>query len=108
MSKEITLNEENFEQEVLNADIPVLVDFWAPWCGPCRILGPIVEEVAEEFDGKAKVCKLSTDDSSTLAGQYGVISIPTIIIFKNGQPFDQMIGAVPKETIVSKLEEALA
>lgn len=108
MGKEITLNEENFEQEVLNADVPVLVDFWAPWCGPCRVLGPIVEEVSEEYDGKVKVCKLSTDDSSTLAGQYGVISIPTIILFKDGQPVDQMIGAVPKETIVSKLDELLA
>ncbi len=108
MGKEITLNDENFEQEVLQADVPVLVDFWAPWCGPCRILGPIVEEISEEYDGKVKVCKLSTDDSSALPGQYGVISIPTMIIFKEGQPVDQMIGAVPKETIISKLDEVLA
>ena len=104
MSKEIILTNENFQEEVLASGMPVLVDFWATWCGPCRILSPILEELASEYEGKVKIGKVNTEDNAELAGQFGVISIPTLIIFKDGQPIDQIIGAVPKETIVSKLD----
>ncbi|MBN2103857.1 thioredoxin [bacterium] len=108
MGKEIELNETNFKQEVLEADTPVLVDFWATWCGPCRMVGPIVEEIAEEYAGKVKVGKVNTEDNATLAGEYGVISIPTLILFKNGKPVDQIIGAVPKEVIAKKLDAVIS
>lgn len=107
MGKEITLNDANFQKEVLESDKPVLVDFWAPWCGPCRIMGPIIEELTSDYEGKAKVGKLNTDDSPTTAGQYGIMSIPTIIIFKAGEPVDQIIGAVPKDIVKKKLDAVL-
>jgi len=108
MSKEITLNDSNFQEEVIGSKIPVLVDFWAAWCAPCRLVAPIVEEIAEDYDGKIKVCKLDTEESPTLAGQYGIISIPTLLIFKDGKPVDQIIGAVPKGTITKKLDAVLS
>jgi len=108
MGKEIELNETNFKQEVLESDVPVLVDFWATWCGPCRMVGPVVEEIAAEYEGKAKVGKVNTENNANLAGEYGVISIPTLIIFKNGKPVDQIIGAVPKEAIAKKLDAAIS
>lgn len=107
MGKEITLNDANFQKEVLESDKPVLVDFWAPWCGPCRIMGPILEEITSDYNGKAKVGKLNTDDSPTTAGQYGIMSIPTILIFKGGKPVDQIIGAVPKDVVKKKLDAIL-
>ena len=107
MSKEITLTDKNFEEEVLKSDKPVLVDFWAPWCGPCRMVAPVVEEIAEEYEGKVKVGKANTDEIPNIAGQYGITSIPTLIIFKDGKPAEQIIGAVPKTAITEKLDTIL-
>ncbi|HHS12734.1 MAG TPA: thioredoxin [bacterium] len=107
MSKEITLTDANFKSEVLESKVPVLVDFWASWCGPCRMVGPIVEEIADEYDGKARVGKVNTEENATITGEYGIISIPTLIFFKDGKPVDQIIGAVPKEAIKKKLDALL-
>ena len=93
----------NFDQEVLKSEIPVLVDFWAPWCGPCRMVGPSVEELAEELTGKLKVVKVNTDENQEVAIKYGIRSIPTLGIFKDGNMVDGLIGAVPKQTIKNKL-----
>ncbi|MHB8904837.1 MAG: thioredoxin [Melioribacteraceae bacterium] len=98
----------NFSQEVLKSDTPVLVDFWAPWCGPCRMVAPVVEEIANEMVGKLKVVKLNTDENFNVAGQYGIMSIPTLGIFKNGKMVDAVIGAVPKQHLVSKITPYLA
>ncbi|MFC1569601.1 thioredoxin [bacterium] len=108
MGKALILSDENFKEEVLESDVPVLVDFWATWCGPCRMVGPIIEEIAEEYAGKAKIGKVNTEDNANLAGEYGVISIPTMLIFKNGKPVDQIIGAVPKEAIKKKIDAAIS
>ena len=93
----------NFSQEVLKSDVPVLVDFWAPWCGPCRMVAPIVDEIAQEFQGKLKVVKLNTDENQEVAIKYGIRSIPTIGIFNYGQVVEGIIGAVPKHMLVSKI-----
>ena len=93
----------NFDQEVLKSDIPVLVDFWAPWCGPCRMVSPLVDELAEELSGKLKVVKVNTDENQEIAVKYGIRSIPTLGIFKNGNIVDGVIGAVPKQTIKEKV-----
>jgi len=103
---EVTLTDANFDQEVLKSQIPVLVDFWAPWCGPCQMMGPIVEEIAKEIDGsKAKIGKLNVDDNQVVAGKYQVLSIPTFIIFKGGQVVDQMVGGTSKEKLKGILEK---
>lgn len=103
MSKEITLTSQNFTSEVLNSDKPVLVDFWASWCGPCKMIAPIIEQVAEETDS-VKVCKLNVDDESGIAGTYDVMSIPTLILFKNGQPVKKSVGMKPKQEILNFIE----
>lgn len=103
---EIILNSSNFKKEVLESKEGVLVDFWAPWCGPCRILGPVIEELSEEWSGKGvKICKVNVDEESALAGQYGVMSIPTMVFFKNGKAVGQMVGAQPKEKIEQELKK---
>lgn len=97
----------DFKQEVLESEVPVLVDFWAPWCGPCRMVAPVVEEIAEQYQGKVKVVKLNTDENPQVASQYGIRSIPTLMIFKDGQRVDMVVGAVPKTTLSNTLEKYL-
>ncbi len=104
MSAAIAVNEGNFDTEVLKSTLPVLVDFWAEWCGPCRMVLPIVEEIAVELQGKAKVCKVNVDEAQELAAKFDVMSIPTLIIFKNGAAVEQMVGALPKQALLNKLK----
>jgi len=101
------VNDKNFAEEVLNAELPVLVDFWATWCGPCRSIGPMVDDLAKEFTGKVKVTKLNVDENPATPSQYGVRGIPTLILFKNGKIFDQIVGAVPKARLIAMIEKAL-
>lgn len=104
MSKYLTVNDASFESDVLKSDKPVLVDFWAPWCGPCRMIAPIIEELANDYDGKAKIAKVNVDDNPQISMQFGIRSIPTLLIFKNGKVVDQIVGAVPKGVIEGKLK----
>ncbi len=105
MALEIT--DQSFQETVLNSDKPVLVDFWAVWCGPCRMLGPIIEEVAEEFEGKAVVGKVDVDNNQQVSVDYGIRNIPTVLIFKNGEVVDKIVGVQPKEVISEKLSAHL-
>jgi thioredoxin 1 len=110
MSNESTLlhvNDKNFADEVLNAQLPVLVDFWATWCGPCRSISPIIEELSKEFTGRIKVTKLNVDENPATPSQYGVRGIPTLILFKGGKILDQIVGAVPKARLITMIEKAL-
>ena len=98
--------DQNFEEEVLKSDVPVLVDFWAPWCGPCQMMGPITDELAKEFGDKAKIGKLNVENNKEMASQYGIMSIPAIKIFKNGEIVKEFIGVQNKETLAESLKEA--
>ena len=101
----LVATELNFKAEILDSDKVALVDFWAPWCGPCKMLGPVIEELASDYAGKAVVAKLNVDENPKIAAQYGIRSIPSLLVFKNGEVVDQMVGAMPKNTIASKLDE---
>ena len=101
---EIQLNEQNFEQEVSRADLPVLVDFWASWCGPCQMLAPVIAEIAEEYAGKVKVGKLNVDEQPNLANRYGITSIPTVMLFKNGEVVSTSLGYRPKDELETMLK----
>jgi thioredoxin 1 len=105
MALEIT--DSNFEELVLKSEKPVLVDFWAEWCGPCRMVGPVVEEMSQEYNGKAVIGKVNVDLNSNISMNYGIRNIPTLLYFKNGQVVDKQVGVVPKSTLVAKLEAQL-
>ncbi|MDJ0658456.1 MAG: thioredoxin [Crocosphaera sp.] len=107
MSAAVPVTDSSFKADVLESDVPVLVDFWAPWCGPCRMVAPVVDEIAEQYSGQVKVVKLNTDENPNTASQYGIRSIPTLMIFKGGQRVDMVVGAVPKTTLASTLEKYL-
>ncbi|MEK7391687.1 MAG: hypothetical protein RL173_715 [Fibrobacterota bacterium] len=103
----VEFTDANFEAEVLKAELPVLVDFWAPWCGPCRMIGPSVEALSNEYAGKFKIGKLNSDDNPDVSAKFGIRSIPTLLIFKNGEVVNQLVGALPKDKIAEQLNRAL-
>ena len=103
MAKPIEVTDKTFEQTVLKAEVPTAVDFWAVWCGPCKMIAPILEEIAQEYEGKIQVTKLDVDYNNESAMKYGVMSIPTLILFKNGQPVERIVGFMPKEKLLSKI-----
>ncbi len=108
MAHPMEVTDSNFDEEVIKADTPVLVDFWADWCAPCKMIAPLVDELAEEYDGQVKFAKLDVDSNPQTAMTYGVRGIPTLLIFSDGQPVKQVVGAVPKSVLKKNLDEALA
>ncbi len=107
MSKPIHLTDDSFHNEVIKSEIPVIIDFWATWCAPCRMIAPIIEQFAVEYDGQVKVCKLDVDNNQEVAMTYGIRSIPTVLIFKGGKVVDTIVGAVPKKMLKERLENHL-
>ena len=107
MSATAQVTDSTFKEEVLDSEVPVLVDFWAPWCGPCRMVAPVVDEISSQYEGQLKVVKVNTDENPNVASQYGIRSIPTLMIFKGGQKVDMVVGAVPKTTLANTLEKYL-
>ncbi len=108
MSKPQNVSDNEWDTEVLSSETPVLVDFWAPWCGPCKMVAPVVDELAEEYDGKVKFVKLNTDDNIETASKYGIRSIPTLMVFKSGEAVEQVVGFRPKSELKKSLDKALA
>jgi thioredoxin 1 len=106
--KPLLLNDENFKKEVLDSNEPVLVDFWATWCGPCKAIAPIIEQITEEYSGKLKVGKLDVDANPKISTDYGIMGIPTILLFKNGKIVEQVVGAVPKNYLITKINKHIS
>lgn len=107
MSTEITMNDAGFDETLTNSDLPILVDFWAPWCGPCRVVGPILTEIADEKSGVLRIGKLNVDDNPQVSQKYGISSIPTMMLFKDGKPVERLVGAMPKEMLLQALSKHL-
>ncbi|MBR1425461.1 thioredoxin [bacterium] len=105
MANVISLNEENFEQEVIKSDVPVVVDFWATWCGPCRKLSPVIDEIADNYEPKVKFAKVNVEESKEIAKNYSVSGLPSLLVFKNGEAVERMAGLMPKSTIISNIEK---
>lgn len=107
MTNVINLSDSTFNSEVLQSQEPVLVDFWAPWCGPCKMISPVIEEISNDYGGKVKICMINVDENTEIAGEYGVMSVPTLVLFKDGREINRLVGATPKVNIIHALDAIL-